>query len=263
MAPAIKNFTCDSFSMDYAVFGNGPRALIILPGMSLKSVLSSAGTVAHAFAKFNNTHTVYIIDRKHDIQPGYSVIDMADDTAAMMKGLGISDADVYGASQGGIMALAMAISHPELVHKLAVVSTLSRQNARSIETMIEWEELAKQGNPAALNRSIFSKVYSPEFNTKYKRALRVFENEGTPEEMARFGILAVATAGVDIYDRLTDIKCPVTVFGVENDTVLSGQGSKEVAEKIGCPYYCYPGTGHAIYDEDPDFPSKLFAFFNN
>lgn len=262
MAPAIKNFTCDSFSMDYATFGEGPRALIILPGMSVTPVLPSAGAVARAFSQFTATHTVFLIERKREIREGYTVIDMAEDTATMLKGLGISDADVYGASQGGMMALAMAIAHPELVHRLAVVSTLSKQNSRSLETMAEWVDLSNQGDPVRLNRSVFTKVYSPEYYSRFERAFKVIEKSGTPEDMERFGILAKATAGVDFYDRLTEIKCPVAVFGVEDDTVLAGQGSKEIAEKLGCRYHCYPGKGHAVYDEDPDFPARLFAFFN-
>lgn len=262
MSTDIRNYTCSSFSIDYATFGDGPRALVILPGMSVTSVLMAAGAVARAFSQFCSTHTVYLIDRKRDIQPGYTVIDMADDTATMLQALGISGADVYGASQGGMIALALAIRHPELVHKLAVASTLSRQNTRSRETMAEWVELSNQDDPVALNRSVFKKVYSPEFFSRNERAFRVIEKSGSQEDMRRFGILSVATADFDVYDRLQEIKCPVSVFGVEDDTVLSGQGSREIADKLGCPYFCYPGKGHAAYDEDPEFTSRLLAFFN-
>lgn len=261
MSPDIKNFTSGELAIDYATFGNGPRALIILPGMSMNSVLNASSSVARAFLMFKDTHTAYLIDRKKDIQPGYTVNDMATDTAAMLKALGISDADVYGASQGGMIALTMAIEHPELLHKLAVVSTSSRQNPTSIAAMEEWEALSKLDDPAPLNRSIFRKVYSADYFSKYERAFQVLEKAGTKEDMRRFGIMAVATADFDIYDRLPEIKCPAVVFGMENDPVLSGQASKEIAEKLGCPYYGYPGTGHAVYDEDPEFPARLFAFF--
>lgn len=235
--------------------------MAILPGMSLCSVLPNATAVARAFEQFASTHTIYLIERKKDIQPGYSVNDMAEDTATMLAALGITDADVYGASQGGMMAIAMAIAHPELVHKLAIVSTHSRQSATSRKVMAEWEQLAGQGDPVALNRSVFSKVYSPAYYKEYERAFKILEKQGSPEDMRRFGILAKATAEFDIYDRLQEIKCPVAVFGVQDDTVLSGQGSKDIADKLGCPYFCYPGTGHAVYDEDPEFPARLFAFF--
>jgi pimeloyl-ACP methyl ester carboxylesterase len=47
---------------------------------------------------------------------------MADDTAAAMRGVGLESADVFGYSMGGAMALQVAIRHPDLVRKLVVAS---------------------------------------------------------------------------------------------------------------------------------------------
>ncbi|MGH7490802.1 MAG: alpha/beta fold hydrolase [bacterium] len=47
----------------------------------------------------------------------------ADGIAALIKHLGIQQADVMGYSLGGGVALQPAIRHPELVRKLVVVST--------------------------------------------------------------------------------------------------------------------------------------------
>ena len=48
---------------------------------------------------------------------------MAEDIAALIKHLGIEDADVMGYSLGGGVALRTAIQHPEVVRKLVLVST--------------------------------------------------------------------------------------------------------------------------------------------
>jgi pimeloyl-ACP methyl ester carboxylesterase len=48
---------------------------------------------------------------------------MADDIAALIKHLGIEEADVMGYSLGGGVALRTAIQHPEVVRKLVLVST--------------------------------------------------------------------------------------------------------------------------------------------
>jgi len=48
---------------------------------------------------------------------------MADDTSALMRHLGIDDADILGYSMGGGIALQLAIRHPDLVRKLVVAST--------------------------------------------------------------------------------------------------------------------------------------------
>jgi pimeloyl-ACP methyl ester carboxylesterase len=45
---------------------------------------------------------------------------MADDVAALLKELKIEQADIFGYSMGGVVGLAVAIRHPNLVRKLAI-----------------------------------------------------------------------------------------------------------------------------------------------
>src|SRR4029077_19895574 len=45
---------------------------------------------------------------------------MADDTAALLQQLKIEQADFFGYSMGGNVALAVAIRHPKLARKLAI-----------------------------------------------------------------------------------------------------------------------------------------------
>jgi pimeloyl-ACP methyl ester carboxylesterase len=47
---------------------------------------------------------------------------MADDVAALLRHLGIDEADVFGFSMGGGVALQLAIRHPDSVRRLVVVS---------------------------------------------------------------------------------------------------------------------------------------------
>jgi pimeloyl-ACP methyl ester carboxylesterase len=48
---------------------------------------------------------------------------MVDDTAALLRPLKIEEADFFGWSDGGIIALQIAIRHPELVRKLVVTGS--------------------------------------------------------------------------------------------------------------------------------------------
>ena len=52
-----------------------------------------------------------------------SLIDMGDDMAVVLKGLGIKQAGVMGYSLGGGVALRLAVQHPEIVRRLVLVST--------------------------------------------------------------------------------------------------------------------------------------------
>ncbi|HET7037740.1 MAG TPA: alpha/beta hydrolase [Thermomicrobiaceae bacterium] len=60
----------------------------------------------------------------------FTVEVMADDTAALMRTVGLQHANVAGISLGGRVALALALRHPELVRRLALISTAARSPKR-------------------------------------------------------------------------------------------------------------------------------------
>ena len=98
------------FTAGYMKFGSGNRNLIILPGLSVQSVLPYAGAVEKQYKIFEKDYTVYLIERRNELPDRYSIVDMAEDTARVMKTLGVDKADIFGASQGGMIALTLAAS---------------------------------------------------------------------------------------------------------------------------------------------------------
>ena len=42
--------------------------------------------------------------------------------------------------------------------------------------------------------------------------------------------------------------------------MLSAEATAEIAEKLGCEIYQFPGYKHAVYDEYPDI-KKIYANF--
>src|SRR5918998_280509 len=61
---------------------------------------------------------------------------MADDVAALLRHLGIDEADAFGFSMGGGVALQLAIRHPEVVRRL-VVASASYTSAGAHPEMLE------------------------------------------------------------------------------------------------------------------------------
>jgi len=71
-----------------------------------------------AFEQQGYGHTADIVERP------FSFEQSADDTAALLAHLGIGQADLFGFSNGGTIALQVAIRHPQRVRKLVLASTL-------------------------------------------------------------------------------------------------------------------------------------------
>ena len=258
---SVKTVTVGDVEMDYVVFGSGEKTFVILPGLSVHSVTGSADAIAAAYKDFTSEYTVYLFDRAKDVHEGYTVRDMADDTAAAMTALGIEDADVFGASQGGMIALYLAIDHPELVHKMVLGSTLAKPNDTSRQVVGEWVRLAESGDEAGLLESFADTVYSETTLEAYRDTI-ISSNTGiTDEEFRRFVILAEACGTFDCSDELSSIECPVLVLGSEGDRVVTAEGSRQIAEALSCEIHLYDDSyGHAVYDEAPDYKQRILDF---
>ncbi len=250
-----------AMEMDYFSFGSGEKVFVILPGLSVHSVMGSADAVAAAFADFAEDYTVYLFDRTKDIQAGYTVRDMAEDTAKAMQALNIENANIFGASQGGMIAMYIAIDHPELVHSLVLGSTLAKPNETFLTVVEEWIQLAKNRDELGLLESFAEKVYSKATVEAYHDVL-ISANTGiTEEEYERFIVLAESLKTFDCSDELSKVQCSALVLGSLGDQVVTAEGSKEIAEALGCEIYLYDESyGHAVYDEAPDYRARMLHF---
>lgn len=249
----------DRFSLSAFSFGTGSRSLIVLPGMSVTDVSESAGAVAESYADFTGRYTVTVLDRETVLPDGTTTEQMAQDAAEAMNVLGIGEADLFGVSQGGMMALCLAASHPEKVRRLALGSTALSSTALSGRVFARWETLARAGNREELNRDIAQTVYSPEYRNTYADAFRAAETAGTPEQIARYAVLAHAGRTFDFRARVGQIRCPVLVLGGTRDEVFGADAAPELAQALGCECVLFDGS-HECYDELPAFRERLKAW---
>ena len=256
----IKQITTSKNTLDYFHFGEGIRTLVIIPGLSLKSVMLSADAVVEAYQMFAKDFSVYVFDRAQKLHPGYTIEAMAQDTAEAMMELGLSDCCIFGASQGGMIAQRIAISHPNLVHRMILGSTAPILNEHSRQLISKWIESANQQQVVSLNHSIFTHLYSQQTLSLLADQIALAEQEGSPEEMARFSILASACLPFNSTKELSQINCPTLVIGAKNDRVLGAEASVELAKHIQCELFMYDGE-HAVYDEAPDYKNRLMTFF--
>ena len=254
----------DSFSMVYFRFGQGKKAFVILPGLSVDSVMKYAAAVSDAYSLLTDDFTVFLLDRRKELPPSYSVYEMADDTAAAIRWLGLDRVSLFGASQGGMIAMAIAVRYPDLVGGLVLGSTSARVEQEQYRTFENWIRLAEAGNTKDLYLAFGKAVYPPEVFEQSGDLLASAAESVTAEDLQRFVILAEGMKGFDIKDRLREIGCPVLVIGSMDDGVLGAGASEQIAEALGsrrdCAIYMYNGYGHAAYDLAPDYRERILRF---
>jgi pimeloyl-ACP methyl ester carboxylesterase len=111
----------NGLNMYYEVHGAG-RPLLLLHGAYM--TIDAMGEVLSRLAEGRQVIAVELQahGRTADIDRPLGYEAMADDVAALLRHLEVEEADVFGFSMGGGVALQVAIRHPEVVRKLVVVS---------------------------------------------------------------------------------------------------------------------------------------------
>ena len=245
---------------DYITFGSGTKPLIMIQGLNTRGIKGSALPLAYMYRIFAKDYTVYLFDRRPNVQKGITVRDMASDIATAMDLLGITKADVFGVSQGGMIGQYLAIDRPDLVHKLVLAVTLSKNNDTVTKVINSWVEMAQLGTMKELVSDMAEKMYSDAYVTKYRLFMPLLTYLQKPKDVERFVILARACLTCNAYELLDKIKCPVLVLGGRQDKVVTGAAAEEIAEKIECKLHMYENLGHAAYEEAKDFNQIVYDF---
>ena len=260
MATQIQTVETDSFSMDYFQFGQGEDVFVILPGLSVQSVMGFADAVADAYKLLSDDYTIYVFDRRKELPTDYSVYDMARDTAEAFKALGLNRINLFGASQGGMIAMVIAVEHPELVQKLILGSTSACVEDTQMQTIEKWIQLARAGKAKELYLAFGEAVYPRSVFEQSRALLSEAAESVTHEDLKRFVILAEGIEGFNVRKDLKMIACPVLVIGSKDDRVLGAEASIQIAECTDAELYLYDAYGHAAYDTAPDYKERILRF---
>lgn len=165
-----------------------------------------------------------------DIDRPLSFSRMADDTAALLRQLGIGKVDILGFSNGGSVAMELAIRHPELVDRLVLGSVYYRRDAIRPELLRSFETADARSMPDIYRRAYLKVAPDP-------RSLDML----TPKLMRNLlGFEGWSDA------QLASIKAP-TMIVQANDDVAPLDHVAQMARIIpGAQLVVLPG-GHGAY----------------
>ncbi|MCW3125509.1 MAG: alpha/beta hydrolase [Bacteroidetes bacterium] len=113
----------------YEIHGSGSPLVLLHGGGS--TIASAFGRILPQLAL---THQVIAIESQahghtRDIDRVQTFESDADDVAALLKHLGITQADILGFSNGGTTALQIAIRHPQIVRRLVLAAATYRRDS--------------------------------------------------------------------------------------------------------------------------------------
>ena len=248
---------------DCAVFGSGSKNLIILPGAgdAFRTVKGMALPLALMYRRFANAYRVWFVSRRYQMPEGFTTADMADDLTELMQAEGISCADIFGVSQGGMIAQQLALRHPETVGRLVLAVTSARMLPVTQKAIGNWLEWSDQKNWQRIMQDTAERSYTGEYLRKNKLMLKLVNRMTKPAEPNRAEIIFRSCLSHDVLDRLGSITCPTLVIGAECDRIVGAEASRQIAGQIrGCELIMYEKYSHGVYDEAADFYDRVYEW---
>ncbi len=231
--------------LPYARVEGGKRILFIIDGLdfSHKPPSRFEMMVTRFIKKLTGEFTIYQVRRKPGLPSGYSLKEMSDDCAVMIREELDWPVDVMGISTGGTIAQHFAVDHAELVNRLVLAMTGYRLLDKAREMQMRLGELAAEGKyrsaAALMSGAIFSGIWGRVFKAVFWLFGRSMFGSGSPSD----GIIEIeAEDKHDFKERLAEIKMPTLVIGGDRDFFYP---IRETAEGIpGAKLVLYEGAGH-------------------
>ena len=154
--------------MYYEIHGSGGTPLVLLHG--------GGSTIETSFAKLlpllsRNRQVIAFEQQGHghtaDVDRPFSFEQSAEDAVALLRYLKIPKADFFGYSNGGHIALQVALSHPEVVRRLILESAMySREgadprfwegfeHAKLEDEMTQWDPVSGMKSPSRMDALVW------------------------------------------------------------------------------------------------------------
>jgi pimeloyl-ACP methyl ester carboxylesterase len=196
---------------------------------------------------------------------GFSVADLADDAAAVLRALGISAAHVAGFSGGSATAQELALRHPDLVRSLVLVSTWARPDAYFDQMVDTWTWMAEVApSERAMLEAFFLWIYTAGAHEEGLVGAIIDEALEFPFPQSPEGFHRQLTAwrAHDTFDRLPRIAVPTMVVAGAEDRATPPRLGRIVADRIpGAQYVELAGEAHQPFQEQAEMFNDLVDAF--
>ncbi len=249
----------------YELSGDGPP-LVLIRGLS-RSLRFWDRLLPHLEGRFRLlTYDHRGIGRSPIVGKRFSIADLANDLAGVISESGVGRAHVFGMSLGGMVAMQLALDHPQHVDKLVLGATTAGTFQRAMPRV---DTLAFLGVTAVLPKPLQCRLQAPRLMSPRFSKANPGVAAGWVPHLEREPIdgkvvvqQALAGARHDVTRRLHEIQSDVLVITGDADRLIPDRHSRRLARGIaGSRLVVLPGVGHDLAAEAPaDLASELCGF---
>jgi pimeloyl-ACP methyl ester carboxylesterase len=191
-----------------------------------------------------------------------SVDEQADDAAALLEGLGIAAASVYGHSIGAQVALDLALRRPEMVHTAvlqdpAMMSVLADPGATLAIVGPVIEEAMQAGGPPAAADAFYRFAVGGALNALDPETYERMKANGA----VLFGVEFEPLSGwMPDEGALRRSRVPVLILSGEESPAFFLEAGEWLGRRLHAPVERVPGGHGAPFDHGPAVAARVAQF---
>ncbi|WP_260929423.1 alpha/beta fold hydrolase [Novosphingobium sp. 9] len=196
----------------------------------------------------------------------FGVQELANDVEALIAHLGLDEFDVVGLSLGGMVALELALRHPERIGRLIVANSFERTATPQFKALAEgWAKIFEQPHGPVLRlEQNWPSLVSPAFQ-ETAEGLRTWQVWHGIAASADGPSLAHVARGITDFDRANDLgklAMPTLFIAGDGDGMSPPDLSRAMAERAGdgiC--HVIAGAAHISNVDSADEFSRIMLQF--
>jgi class 3 adenylate cyclase/pimeloyl-ACP methyl ester carboxylesterase len=250
--------TSDGIDIAYVTYGEGPTDVVLIHGFTTHlDLIADSPWHAYWARCLGERFRLIQLDKRgsglSDRTLGHgSIEDRTRDVLAVMDAAGSDRASVVGISEGGPMALTLAATHPERVHRLVLYGTFARllwapdhPAGHSAELAESFNEVVTEGwgNGQAFARFFIN--HAPDTETALRVMAKMERNACTPQMASE---ILRRNMEIDVSALLPSITVPTLVMHNAGDALIPVGLGRHLAETIpGAEYLEGDGDYHCTW----------------
>ncbi len=162
----------------------------------------------------------------------FSLSDVAAQYKGLLDSLGVDRAAVVGNSQGGAIAITMALDYPELVERLVLMAPGGLEARETYMQMEGIKAMIRVLYKEGVSKETMRKVFTLQLHDESKITDEIIEERyQVAMTQHKDNIARIHVANQE--DRLSEVQCPVLCFWGANDKFCPPTGAAKIAER--CP----------------------------
>jgi 3-oxoadipate enol-lactonase len=255
--PQISHGEIDGTPIHYLIEGAGPHVTLVHGvGADLRSWDDVAARLAPSF-------TVVRLDlrghgRSGRIAGHCTLDDLASDVRLVLDRLGIDKTHLAGFSLGGLIAQSLALSDPERIDRLAIISAVAGRTPDEREKVVGRLALLKEKGIAAVTAAAEERWFTAEFRAAHPDRVERRMAELLANDPQSYAAAYAVFATSDLGDRLGEISHATLVATGEHDVGSNTRMARMMHERIaGSSLVILPGLRHSVLVEAPEAIADL------